>query len=296
MAKKDQSEHTSDGWARFWAVLLAAALTVSAVGVTVSRGEKEVEEIASASVSQSANTVDVQVSFSSGNSAGNNAADRAPAENAEAVEAINAAFAAAKDGKAGYDWSRSCTITENIGVGSATDTVNKLIKTIRSDMDLDVIVGKFIGTGDKAETLAKGSTSFSDPENANYVLSASGLRSDDLQNLKVEGDTYTFTLADASNPQRDSSTAFARLTNDFVTQQEIADRIAKELPSFMKSAVTVESTDMDYKNIQVTLTITDGKPTSFSYSYDLIVNGIELNLATATGAAHIEASYKNFTY
>lgn len=295
MAKKDRSEYRSDGWARFWAVLLAAALTVGAVGITVIRGGKEAEEAASATVSQSVNTVAAQASGSSDNSAGNSVSS-SPKENAEAVEVINAALAAATNGKAGYDWSRSCVITENIGVGSATDIVNKLIKSVKSDMDLDAIVGKFIGTGDQTETLSKGASSFSDAEKANYVLSAAGLKNDDLQNLKTEGDTYTFTLADVSNPQRDSSTAFARLTNDFVTRQEIADRIQKELPSFMKSAVTVESTDMEYKNIQVTLTITDGKLTSFSYSYDLIVHAIELNLATATGAAHVEASYKNFTY
>lgn len=295
MANEKAPEHVSGGWARFWAVVLAAALTVGAVGITVTRGEKEAEESATAAVSQRTDSVTAQALVSSDNSNGN-AVGGASEERAEAVEVINAALAAAANGKAGYDWSRSCVITENIGVGSATDIVNRLIKSVRSDMDLDAIVGKFIGTGEQAETLSKGAASFSDAEKANYVLSAAGLRNDDLQNLKTDGGTYTFTLADASNPQRNASTAFERLTNDFVTRQEIADRIEKELPSFMKSAVTVESTDMEYQNIQVTLTVTNGKLTSFSYSYDLIVRAIELNLATATGAAHVEASYKNFTY
>lgn len=233
-------------------------------------------------------------STSSGDS---DAATPASDEAEDAAKAINAATAAAVS--AGYDWARKCDIS-NIDVGgqSKTDAINSVIKRVDSNADINSVVGGFIGKGDKKETIAKGEDAAEKIgyQGANYALKATTLKGADLKGLAQDGDTYTFTLEDVSNPQKDDSTALARLTNDFITQSEVAAGIADALPSLLKSAITLKSSDVLFKNIKVTVVITDGKLVSLSYSYDMVVNKLELNLATGTGNGTVNASYSNFVY
>lgn len=302
----DKKVRRSNGWTRFWAIVLALVLVAGTTVFATNKAKTANEEAAAEAESRLAEQNAVAVnsnstqswddggSTSSGDS---DAATPASDEAEDAAKAINAATAAAVS--AGYDWARKCDIS-NIDVGgqSKTDAINSVIKRVDSNADINSVVGGFIGKGDKKETIAKGEDAAEKIgyQGANYALKATTLKGADLKGLAQDGDTYTFTLEDVSNPQKDDSTALARLTNDFITQSEVAAGIADALPSLLKSAITLKSSDVLFKNIKVTVVITDGKLVSLSYSYDMVVNKLELNLATGTGNGTVNASYSNFVY
>ena len=235
----------------------------------------------------------------SASAGGNNAgAPAAPVSNeaAEAAKAINAATAEAE--KAGYDWVRDCKFTEGVNVGSATDVLNKVIKGVDKNASIDSVVGGFIGVGNKKVTKPTDKTfkQVYDYHGESYGLKATTLKAEDLQGLTVDGDTYTFKLADAKTPKKDGSTPFSRLTNDIVLQEEVS----KEITDLVGGAVKVENLDVLYSNITVKVTITDGKLQELTYSYDGRVNELALKVAVVnvkgTGAIHTDATYSNFVY
>ena len=228
-------------------------------------------------------------------SGGNAAAAEAGVDAAAAAEAINAATAKAV--AAGYHWTRSAQYTQPIDVGSATSGLNTLIKGIDSEASLDSVVGGFIGIGDKEMDIEKGGSAAEqiDYHGENYALQATALQAGDLKNLKVDGNTYTFEIENASSPQHDKSTAMSRFTNDFLTQ----DEISSEIKGFI-SAASVNSAAIEYSNIKATVVIEDGTLKEFKYSYD--GNVAELNIKVAIvsvngkGAMHVDAAYTGFAY
>ena len=228
-------------------------------------------------------------------SGGNAAAAEAGVDAAAAAEAINAATAKAV--AAGYHWTRSAQYTQPIDVGSATSGLNTLIKGIDPEASLDSVVGGFIGIGDKEMDIEKGGSAAEqiDYHGENYALQATALQAGDLKNLKVDGNTYTFEIENASSPQHDKSTAMSRFTNDFLTQ----DEISSEIKGFI-SAASVNSAAIEYSNIKATVVIEDGTLKEFKYSYD--GNVAELNIKVAIvsvngkGAMHVDAAYTGFAY
>ena len=236
-----------------------------------------------------------QSSTSGDNASGGNAAAATGVDAAAAAEAINAATAKAV--AAGYHWTRSAQYTQPIDVGSATSGLNTLIKGIDSEASLDSVVGGFIGIGDKEMDIEKGGSAAEQIEyhGENYALQATALQAGDLKNLKVDGNTYTFEIENASSPQHDKSTAMSRFTNDFLTQ----DEISSEIKGFI-SAASVNSAAIEYSNIKATVVIEDGTLKEFKYSYD--GNVAELNIKVAIvsvngkGAMHVDAAYTGFAY
>ena len=236
-------------------------------------------------------------SSTSGNNAsgGNAAAGEAGVDAAAAAEAINAATAKAV--AAGYHWTRSAQYTQPIDVGNATGALNKIIQGIDSEATLDSVVGGFLGIGDKEMDIEKGGSAAEQIEyhGENYALQATALQAGDLKNLKVDGNTYTFEIENASSPQHDKSTAMSRFTNDFLTQ----DEISSEIKGFI-SAASVNSAAIEYSNIKATVVIEDGTLKEFKYSYD--GNVAELNIKVAIvsvngkGAMHVDAAYTGFAY
>lgn len=230
---------------------------------------------------------------------GSTATGGAPANEqaAEAAKAINAATQVAASG-AGYDWARNCQFTKDVSVGSATDVLNNIIHGVDKNASINSVVGGFIGVGDNKTTIPKGKA-FKDVwayHAANYQLKATALKPEDLQNLVVEGDTYTFTLADANTPKKDGSTPISRLTDDIVVQEEVSSEIQQQVGS----AIKVNSLIGVYSNIKVEVVITDGKLQKLSYSYDAEVQELGLKVAVVgvkgTGAMHTDATYSNFVY
>ena len=228
-------------------------------------------------------------------SGGNAAAAEAGVDAAAAAEAINAATAKAV--AAGYHWTRSAQYTQPIDVGSATSGLNTLIKGIDSEASLDSVVGGFIGIGDKEMDIEKGGSAAEqiDYHGENYALQATALQASDLKNLKVDGNTYTFEVENATSPQTDKSTAMSRLTNDILTQS----MVDSEIKNFI-SAAKINSATIEYTNIKATVVIEDGNLKEFKYSYD--GNVAELNIkvsfisVSGKGAMHVEGAYTNFAY
>ena len=228
-------------------------------------------------------------------SGGNAAAAEAGVDAAAAAEAINAATAKAV--AAGYHWTRSAQYTQPIDVGNATSALNKIIQGVDSEASLDSVVGGFLGIGDKEMDIEKGGSAAEQIEyhGENYALQATALQAGDLKNLKVDGNTYTFEIENASSPQHDKSTAMSRFTNDFLTQ----DEISSEIKGFI-SAASVNSAAIEYSNIKATVVIEDGTLKEFKYSYD--GNVAELNIKVAIvsvngkGAMHVDAAYTGFAY
>ena len=328
MAKKQKVELTpeekaakklrhSNGWVRFWAIVVALALTAGIYGLASKTAGKESAAAVSATPAQSgsqnaggsasksdwdtsangsgSSQSGSQSSTSGDNASGGNAAAATGVDAAAAAEAINAATAKAV--AAGYHWTRSAQYTQPIDVGSATSGLNTLIKGIDSEASLDSVVGGFIGIGDKEMDIEKGGSAAEqiDYHGENYALQATALQASDLKNLKVDGNTYTFEVENATSPQTDKSTAMSRLTNDILTQS----MVDSEIKNFI-SAAKINSATIEYTNIKATVVIEDGNLKEFKYSYD--GNVAELNIKVAfisvngKGAMHVDGAYTNFVY
>ena len=329
MAKKQKVELTpeekaakklrhSNGWVRFWAIVVALALTAGIYGLASKTAGKESaatgtatasgsstgsssSSSGSSSGSSSSSSSGASASSSSGASAsagdtsGAAAAASSGVDAAAAAEAINAATAKAV--AAGYHWTRTAEYTEPVDVGNATGALNKIIQGIDSEADLNSVVGGFIGIGDKEMDIEKGGSAAEqiDYHGENYALQATALQASDLKNLKVDGNTYTFEVENASSPQTDKSTAMSRLTNDILTQ----DQVSTEIKNFV-SAANVNSAAIEYSNIKATVVIEDGTLKEFKYSYDGNVTDLNIKIAIVSvngkGAMHVEGAYTNFAY
>ena len=329
MAKKQKVELTpeekaakklrhSNGWVRFWAIVVALALTAGIYGLASKTASKESAATGTAaasgsstgssssssgsssgSSSSSSSGTSASSSSSASASAGDNSGAAAAASTgvdaAAAAEAINAATAKAV--AAGYHWTRTAQYTEPVDVGNATSALNKIIQGIDSESDLNSVVGGFIGIGDKDMDIAKGGNAAEqiDYHGENYALQATSLKAEDLKNLKVDGNTYTFEVESANSPQQDKSTAMSRLTNDILTQ----DQVSTEIKNFV-SAANVNSAAIEYSNIKATVVIEDGNLKEFKYSYDGKVTDLNIKIAIVSvngkGAMHVEGAYTNFVY
>ena len=332
MAKKQKVELTpeekaakklrhSNGWVRFWAIVVALALTAGIYGLASKTAGKETaatgtatasgsstgssssssgsssgsSSSSSSGASASSSSSSSGASASAGDSSGAAAAASSGVDAAAAAEAINAATAKAV--AAGYHWTRTAEYTEPVDVGNATGALNKIIQGIDSEADLNSVVGGFIGIGDKEMDIAKGGNAAEQIEyhGENYALQATSLQASDLKNLKVDGNTYTFEVENASSPQTDKSTAMSRLTNDILTQ----DQVSTEIKNFV-SAANVNSAAIEYSNIKATVVIEDGTLKEFKYSYDGKVTELNIKIAIVSvngkGAMHVEGAYTNFAY
>ena len=330
MAKKQKVELTpeekaakklrhSNGWVRFWAIVVALALTAGIYGLASTTASKESAATGTAAASgsstgssssssgsssgsssssssgASASSSSSGASASAGDNSGAAAAASTGVDAAAAAEAINAATAKAV--AAGYHWTRTAEYTEPVDVGNATGALNKIIQGIESEADLNSVVGGFIGIGDKEMDIAKGGNAAEQIEyhGENYALQATSLQASDLKNLKVDGNTYTFEVENASSPQTDKSTAMSRLTNDILTQ----DQVSTEIKNFV-SAANVNSAAIEYSNIKATVVIEDGTLKEFKYSYDGKVTELNIKIAIVSvngkGAMHVEGAYTNFAY
>ena len=329
MAKKQKVELTpeekaakklrhSNGWVCFWAIVVALALTAGIYGLASKTASKESAATGTATASGSSTgssssssgsssgsssssssgasaSSSSSASASAGDSSGAAAAASSGVDAAAAAEAINAATAKAV--AAGYHWTRTAEYTEPVDVGNATSALNKIIQGIDSEADLNSVVGGFIGIGDKEMDITKGGSAAEqiDYHGENYALQATSLQASDLKNLKVDGNTYTFEVENASSPQTDKSTAMSRLTNDILTQ----DQVSTEIKNFV-SAANVNSAAIEYSNIKATVVIEDGTLKEFKYSYDGKVTDLSIKIAIVSvngkGAMHVEGAYTNFAY
>lgn len=285
------------------AVLMSIVLVYSIVYIAFGQGTTIEQKVVTQGTS---NGVAAQGGSSiGGNTAGGAASNTgtssdAPASDASeaktVADALNSATKAVVDSKAGYDWARKCEYTTPIDVGNATATLNKVIHMVDENADLNSVVGGFLGVGDKKLTIKKGEDAAAaiDYHGTNYALKATSLKPEDLKGLKVDGDSFEFTLDNVTTPAKDGSNSLSRFTNDIITKDEVEAEIKAQV-----QVVTVNSLDGEYTNIKVKGTITDGKLVSLEYetstSAKLALKALGIGI-NGSGAIHTTASYKNFVY
>ena len=292
--KKEKRKLFGDTFVRACVFFLAVAFVYSVTYVAFGQGT---------TIYQSVQASGTASGGSAGTSAGGSSTSTdtaAPVSNEaeEAAKAINDATAAAA--AAGYTWTRTSEYTQPVSVGSSTATsaINGIIQIVDPNANIDSVVGGFIGIGSKEATIQKGEDAAAviDYHGDSYKLKATSLQASDLQGLTKNGDTYTFTLANADTPKKDGATALNRLTDDIVTQEEVSAEIQEQVGD----QITVNSLVGTYSNIKVEVTITDGKLQKLTYSYDATVTELGLKVAIlnvkGTGAMHTEATYSDFVY
>lgn len=288
------------------AVLMSIVLVYSIVYIAFGQGTTIEQKVVTQGTSNTGNGGAAQVGSSTGgNTAGGATSNTgtssdAPASDASeaktVADALNSATKAVVDSKAGYDWVRKCEYTTPIDVGNATATLNKVIHMVDENADLNSVVGGFLGVGDKKLTIKKGEDAAAaiDYHGTNYALKATSLKPEDLKGLKVDGDSFEFTLDNVTTPAKDGSNSLSRFTNDIITKDEVEAEIKAQV-----SVVTVNSLDGEYTNIKVKGTITDGKLVSLEYetstSAKLALKALGIGI-NGSGAIHTTASYKNFVY
>lgn len=291
--KKEKRKLFGDTFVRACVFFLAVAFVYSVTYVAFGQGTTIYQ-----SVQASGTASGGSAGTSAGGSTSTDTAAPVSNEAEEAAKAINEATAAAA--AAGYTWNRTSEFTKDIDVGgsTATNAINTVIQAVDSNANINSVVGGFIGIGTKDATIAKGADAAEaiGYHGDSYKLKATSLQASDLQGLTKNGDTYTFTLANADTPKKDGATALNRLTDDIVTQEEVSAEIQEQVGS----SITVSSLVGTYSNIKVEVTITDGKLQKLTYSYDAEVTELGLKVAIltvkGTGAMHTEATYSNFVY
>lgn len=288
------------------AVLMSIVLVYSIVYIAFGQGTTIEQKVVTQGTSNTGNGGAAQGGSSiGGNTAGGATSNTgtssdAPASDASeaktVADALNSATKAVVDSKAGYDWARKCEYTTPIDVGNATATLNKVIHMVDENADLNSVVGGFLGVGDKKLTIKKGEDAAAaiDYHGTNYALKATSLKPEDLKGLKVDGDSFEFTLDNVTTPAKDGSNSLSRFTNDIITKDEVEAEIKAQV-----QVVTVNSLDGEYTNIKVKGTITDGKLVSLEYetstSAKLALKALGIGI-NGSGAIHTTASYKNFVY
>lgn len=213
---------------------------------------------------------------------------------APAADMDKAAFVAflnaetAKAAKGTYNFNRNCSYTKSVSLDKGESLIDGIISAIDEESSLDSVVGGFLGIGTKTGTYPK------DELDSDYALKATTLTEADVQNFTAKGNgVYQFTLANAKDPKKTGKTPISRFTNDFITHEEVVDGIAG-----FTSAITVDSTKVNYDSIKVAVTVTDGKISSVKYSYNFdatLVLKAGLTI-TGTGAATTVGQYTGIKY
>ena len=205
-------------------------------------------------------------------------------------------------------------------IGAQTETVNKIL--LLSGTNLDFVVGAFNGaqldtnSGDIAPVtynVAKGKTAAEavaaakyDAMYANYGLKQTALTAEDIAILEAdeESGVYVFALKDVANPNRRADCGLTRFTDDYLVQNEVAERMKGASGVTEVSNSPLKLTDLDIKYYSITVSaqfdVQTGHLVSLSYYYmtdakftvrtnTVQVNGMSRYLIT-------ENEYTNFYY
>lgn len=203
-------------------------------------------------------------------------------------------------------------------IGAQTETVNKIL--LLSGTNLDFVVGAFNGcnfvNGDVQPityNVAKGKTAAEavaaakyDAMYANYGLKQTALTAEDIAILDAdeENGVYVFALKDVANPNRRADCGLTRFTDDYLVQNEVAERMQGASGVTEVSNSPLKLTDLDIKYYSITVSaqfdVQTGHLVSLSYFYmtdakftvrtnTVQVNGMSPYLITAN-------EYTNFYY
>ena len=170
-------------------------------------------------------------------------------------------------------------------IGAQTETVNKIL--LLSGTNLDFVVGAFNGcnfvNGDVQPityNVAKGKTAEEavaaakyDAMYANYGLKQTALTAEDIAILDAdeENGVYVFALKDVANPNRRADCGLTRFTDDYLVQNEVAERMKGASGVTEVSNSPLKLTDLDIKYYSITVSaqfdVQTGHLVSLSYYY-----------------------------
>ncbi len=188
----------------------------------------------------------------------------------------------AKAAKGNYKWARKSWYTKPLDVGSATGTLNKVIKMVDENATLDSVVGGFLSiSGAESDPAWEGDVKGGKlpaegrMNNEKFLLKAFSLTEADIKVMQVKGNTYSVQLNACKSPQKDGSNALNRVTNDFITKDEVAKGVADGLGS-LGNLVTVNALDVDFTAILVTAVVENNALKTLTISYTMTVNSLKL--------------------
>lgn len=316
----------SENWTKFWAILLAAVLTIA----VVSMGQTAAEDaIAEATAGQAADGTGTNNDGSSaatedpwndgsigtdagtstpagdtgtsapagdaGSSASSGGSSVAAATAADAVKAIN--DATAKAAKASYTWTRDASFTKDVTIDPAmlTGAVNSIIQAVDENASLNSVVGGFLGIPSDGKAKTAQVTNGKVPAEGmaeKYLLIATTLKEAHVEKFQVNGTTYKVQLKNSTTPTGNKATAIENASNDYITVAEVNENIAS-----FTTAISVKDTSVaEYTAIMVTAVIENGNLVSFQLDYNLAAT-LDLSIgAKGAGAAKISAKYTDFKY
>lgn len=306
----------SENWTKFWAILLAAALTFAVVAMGKTAAEDAIAKATSAQTEEGGdvntpagdtntpagdtntpagdtNTPAGDTSTPAGDT--NTPAGSTSVTAADAVKAVN--DATAKAAKASYKWTRDAKFTKDVAIDPSflTGAVNTIITAVDENANLNSVVGGFLGIpGDGVPKTAQVTNGKAPAEgmDAKYLLVATTLKDSHLEKFEVNGNTYKLYLKNSTTPTGNKATALENASNDYITVKEVNENIAN-----FTTAISVKDTSVaQYTGIVVTAVIENGNLASYQLDYDLSAT-LDLSIgAKGTGAAKISAKYTDFKY
>ena len=320
--KAMKKEKSSNGWTKFWAVVLALVLAAgtfvlgqtmakkaveaAGTGVTAPGGETTTpggettdpnggESMFPEDPGTGETTPGGETTTPGGETTTPGGETNAPAAQhtkATVAKALNEATA--KAAKASYTFERTAKFTKNIDVGAITGALDSIIKGVDENADLNSVVGGFLGIK-KAPITGEVKNGKGEGFDAKYMIKAMNLTEADIQSFQVSGNKYQVQIKNCTNP--DANSAWAHASNDYITFTEVNESIAGAVGNAVK-VVPAESS-ATYKNILITAVIENGNLTSFEYKYTFDATlkiKLAIPSATGTGAAEMNAKYTNFKY
>ena len=202
-----------------------------------------------------------------------------------------------------YKFARVCAYTPDgaIDVGSATDTLNKVIQMVDKNASLNSVVGGFLAiSGEEndpaweADVAGGQLPSGTKMNDAKFLFKGFTIAEEDLVAMAVDGNTYTLQIKGCKNPQKDGANSLHKVTDDFITKEEVAKGVADGLGS-LSNLVTINSLDVDYTSIMVVVVMENDVIKSATVSYDMTVNSLNLKAMgigiEGTGAGRMTVTY-----
>lgn len=175
----------------------------------------------------------------------------------EVAKIINNATGKIINDNVDYSLTRTCNLTE-LSIPSK-DTLNRIANGVSEGETVESVIGKILNTGTYSESVYGGTA----PSNPTYALKASNIRGEDITSFEVSGNTYTLYLRNSSTPVRTGNTPLSRMTNNFITKEDINSYIKSIISSISVTDYSSENTD-----IKVTAKINGKKLNELVISYN----------------------------
>ncbi len=238
----------------------------------------------------------------SGDSGSNNAGMSTDEQKKLVADAMNKATA--KAAKGNYEMERVCKYQSGKGIkvtmlgGDATSVLNGVITAVDKNASLDSVVGGFLGVGEKKIKVTNGvgqrygsdgTMADLSNEEKDYILKAMNLSASDIDKVKIDGNVYTFSLANIKDPQKDNGNSMHKATNDFITESQVKTAIGG-----ITTAITVQSANVSYYNILFVATIENGnlKNLTMSYKADAVMKLKVAMTIDGSGSMEVNTTYK----